>query len=107
MSLRRQYSVCSRSETRDSLGVRAQSYAHKFYIWGEEPRDGSTSTFRDVGNLRSEETLRLRTRYTASINVGDQLVASDHTLYIRSAVDLDGRRRWLQLVASRSPAEGT
>lgn len=107
MGLRRRYSVRSRSQTRDDRGVRSSTYVHKFYIWGEEPRDGSTTTFRDTGALRTEETLRLRTRYTANINVGDQLVSSEHTLFIRSAVDVDGRRRWLQLVTARSPAEGT
>src|SRR5690606_24333482 len=103
MSLRRKYSVRSRSETRDSRGVRSQNYDHKFYIWGEEPRDGSTSIQRDVGGMRSEEVLRLRTRYVTGINVGDQLVSGDVTLYVRSAVDLDGMRRWVQIVAARSP----
>jgi hypothetical protein len=70
-------------------------------VWGEIPREGSTRIF----DAQSEDTLRLRTRYRSGFVVGDQLVSSDGTTYyVRSFLDADGRKRWLQIVASLRPA---
>jgi SPP1 family predicted phage head-tail adaptor len=81
--------------------VRTESYAEKFKVWGEIPREGQTR----IADTVSEDTLRLRTWYRTDIEIGDQLVSLSNgaTYYVRSVLDADGRRRHLQLVLSLSP----
>lgn len=109
-ALRRRYSIRSRSTARDGRGERAQTYTEKFVVWGEPPREGSTSIGEDVGALRSEETLRFRIRFRENVNIGDQAVdvANGRVYYIRSVADVAGPyRHYLQIVAAQQPAEGT
>lgn len=101
--LRRRYLVQSRAQARNEIGERKDEYTTKFAIWGESPRDGSAALRADAGALRSEDTLRLRTRFRTDIDIGDRLVDGPAILYIRSALDVDGRRRYLQIVASLTP----
>lgn len=102
---RRRYSVLGRPQVRDDRGERPTEYTHKFNIWGEAPREGSSTLRQDFGTLQSEDTLRLRTRYRTDIEIGDRL--KDHGTRaeydIRSVLDVDGRRRYLQLVAAIRP----
>lgn len=102
---RRRYAVRGRPTVRDDRGERPTEYVHKFDIWGEAPRDGSSNLRQDFGTLQSEDTLRLRVRYRQGIDIGDQLVdrATEATYDVRSVLDLDGRRRYLQLVVAIRP----
>ena len=101
------YSVRKRSGSRDDRGERLLAYEHAFYLWCEAPREGRTSVFGDGLALRSEDSVRFRARYTPNVEVGDQLVGDYGTLYVRQAFDIDGRGRFLQVVAAQTPAVGT
>lgn len=105
-NLRTLYSVRTRADTRDGRGERANSWSEKFRIRGERPREGNTSSRGESGSLLSETSYRMRTRFHKDMLIGDQLVnVSDETevFYVRQATDVDGRRRYLQLVVSRYP----
>jgi SPP1 family predicted phage head-tail adaptor len=100
INLRERYSVRARAEVRDGRGVRPETFTEKFKIWGEVPREGTSRE----SEARSEDVLRLRVRYRTDIAIGDQLVSSGGTVYdIRATFDVDGLRRYLQLVVSISP----
>lgn len=102
-NLRRRYSVRGRSTDRNELGERESAYTHKFYIRAEAPREGSATIRGESGVLRSEDSLRLRTRYRTDIDLNDQLVDGSTVYYVRSILDLSGRRRWLQMTVSLTP----
>lgn len=105
--LRRRFSVRSRSTERDDRGERVATYQHKFSIWTEEPRDGSTQLSLVSGAARTQDTVRMRARFRTDVEVGDQLVDTRGAFIISSVTDVDGTGRWLQIVAQRAPAEGT
>lgn len=99
-SLSQLYSVQGRSTTRNALGGLG-GFAHKFYWWGEVPREGPSRIQAESGTLVTEDTLRLRGRRRSDINIGDRLVDGDTVLHIRSVIQLD--RNYLQITATRSP----
>jgi len=101
--LRRRYSVRGRTGARNVLGERDDAYTHKFFIWGEAPREGTGNIRSEAGALRTEDTLRLRTRFRTDIDIGDQLADGSLLYFVRSVLDVDGRRHYLQLVASLTP----
>jgi hypothetical protein len=106
---RNRYSVRERSTDRDSRGERPDSFTEKFQVSGESPRDGSTVLAKDVGALRSIDTLRFCVRWRPGIKVGDQIVdvASGRKFYIHSATDVPGfYRQFLQLVVATEPSYG-
>lgn len=105
--LRRLFAVRARSTQRDDRGERRDVYEHKFNLWTEEPRDGSTQVSFLGGAVRTSDTVRMRARFRADVEVGDQLLDARGSFIISSATDVDGTGRWLQLVAHRSPSEGS
>jgi hypothetical protein len=107
---RNRYSVRGRVGSRDSRGERPDSYVEKFQAWGEPPREGTTALTKDVGALRSVDTLRLRVRWQPGFEVGDQLVdlASNNAYYVHSVADVPGfYRLFLQLVVGVEPSYGS
>lgn len=107
--LRYRYSVRRRSNARNALGERLTVYNHQFFVAGEAPRQGSTTVNSDGTALRSDTTLRFQARYTPGILPGDQMVQSGAgtVYYVRQAIDIDGLKKFLQIVVSLTPAEST
>ncbi len=100
------YSVRRRPAARDARGERSREYVEAFQIWGEDPREGTTSLSGDGIANRSATTYRLRTRYRAGFQIGDQLVdtGSGAIYYIQSATPAAGRyRQQTQLVVTQLP----
>lgn len=109
-NFRRLYSVRRRAESRDGHGIRSAYWGERTRVRGEAPRDGSAQIANDAATLRTEATMRLRTPFFEDVEIGDKLVdVSDGTdgdeLYVRAVADVDGRRRHLQFVVARFPAE--
>lgn len=104
-SIRRRYSVRSRSETRDARGERAATYTEKFKVWGEVPRENAGRITDDAGMRSSEGSMRMRVRYRSGFAAGDQLVdvSSGQTMYVQHFFPVDQLRMWMQLILSESP----
>ena len=106
--LRRRWSLRERVEDRDSRGERVHQWSEVGKVRGEAPREANTTSRGEGGAVTIADRFRLRTRYTSVLKTGMQIVNvnnEEEFYFVDSATDIDGRRRFLQLVLTRFPPE--
>lgn len=94
------------SSSVDALGQRVETWADVFEDWAQaQPLRGRE--FFAAGAMQSEATVRFRLRWRAGVAANMRVVwrGVAHAI-VGEPIDVDGRQRWLEIMAAAGIRDG-
>ena len=100
--LRHRIDIQSESLADDGRGGDVVTTAAVATVWADV-RTPSASEVARSGGFLDQKQIRCTIRYRADVEQGQRISWDSRTFHIQSAVDAEGRKRFLELLATERP----